>query len=149
MAAEGGETGRFLNLQRVGVGTFGTVFKAKEQHTGERVAIKVIERRMGSSYATKRVLRELTILRLCRHPSIINVMEIISKDDVPQLRLVHGDGALCLCGQPPPACPSPSLPLSLLTLDLSPLTRHPHPLPQLPSLARAPLSGLLHGTAAD
>jgi len=60
---------RFVQLRKIGEGTFGTVYKVTDTwrgERGERVALKVIQGVHDSSFATKRVLRELTILRLCR-----------------------------------------------------------------------------------
>jgi mitogen-activated protein kinase 1/3 len=83
---------RYVNLKQVGVGTFGTVFKATDRgRNSERIAIKVIQGGLDSAYATKRVLRELTILRLCRHPCVVNVMEVLHAEALPKLRLMRGD----------------------------------------------------------
>ena len=60
------EQPRYVNLRQVGEGSFGFIFKATDTTCGERVALKIIRGALDSPFATKRVLRELTILRACR-----------------------------------------------------------------------------------
>lgn len=47
----------------MGQGSFGQVVKAQDLKTGEFVAIKLIERVFEDAYHSKKVLRELQILR--------------------------------------------------------------------------------------
>ena len=47
----------------LGTGTFGTVVKAQNRHTGQMVAIKCIENSLNDVYQVKKVLREIIILR--------------------------------------------------------------------------------------
>ena len=63
---EATEESRYVNLQQVGCGSFGSIFKATDTTRGERVALKIIPGAFDSSFAMKRVLRELVILRTFR-----------------------------------------------------------------------------------
>ena len=49
--------------QILGKGTFGTVVKAVNRKNGQLVAIKLIDDLSSSSYAARKVLREVKILR--------------------------------------------------------------------------------------
>ena len=61
--------GRFELERRAGAGGMGEVFRARDQATGEAVAIKVLlERRSGED---RRFAREASVLSELRHPSIV------------------------------------------------------------------------------
>ena len=62
----------------MGKGTFGKVKMAIHVPTGERVAIKILEKdRIVDVADVERVAREIHILKLIRHPNIIQLYEII------------------------------------------------------------------------
>ena len=62
----------------IGEGTFGKVKLGKHILTGEKVAIKILEKeRITDAADVERVQRETHILKLIRHPNIIQLYEII------------------------------------------------------------------------
>lgn len=67
---------RYEILNPVGTGAYGLVCEALDTATGEKVAIKKIERAFEHTTFTKRTLRELKILRLLQHENIIAVRSI-------------------------------------------------------------------------
>jgi serine/threonine protein kinase len=78
--------GRFELLAKVGVGAFGTVYKARDPALDRIVAIKVP--RLGglaSAEDLDRFLREARSLARLRHPSIVQVHEVGQEDGVPYL----------------------------------------------------------------
>ena len=50
-------------LEELGKGSFGTVVKAKNRETGQKVAIKLMRDISKSSYSLRKLLREIIILR--------------------------------------------------------------------------------------
>ena len=61
----------------IGEGTFGKVKLATHIFTGEKVAIKVLEKeRIIDVTDVERVAREIHILKLVRHPNIIQLYEV-------------------------------------------------------------------------
>ena len=50
-------------LEELGKGSFGTVIKAKDRKTGQKVAIKLMKDIGKSSYSLRKLLREIIILR--------------------------------------------------------------------------------------
>jgi serine/threonine protein kinase len=62
----------FAGAKYYGAGAFGTVFKATDGRTGDTVALKVVD----SSRCPIETLREITILRACRHPSILRLQDL-------------------------------------------------------------------------
>ena len=70
--------GYYLLGKTIGEGTFGKVKLGTHTLTGERVAIKILVKEKIIDVAdVERVSREIHILKLIRHPSIIQLYEII------------------------------------------------------------------------
>ncbi|KAJ5982656.1 Mitogen-activated protein kinase hog1 [Penicillium sp. IBT 35674x] len=69
-------TSRYINLQPVGTGAFGLVCSARDQLTGQPVAVKKIMRPFSSSVLSKRTYRELKLLKHLRHENIISLSDI-------------------------------------------------------------------------
>ena len=64
--------GHYVMGSTIGEGTFGKVKEAIHILTGEKVAIKILEKnRMKEVADVERVSREIHILKLIRHPNII------------------------------------------------------------------------------
>jgi 5'-AMP-activated protein kinase catalytic alpha subunit len=64
--------------ETLGKGTFGKVKLGIHALTGEKVAIKILEKDKIVDVAdVERVSREIHILKLIRHPNIIQLYEII------------------------------------------------------------------------
>ncbi|KAJ2787008.1 MAPK protein hog1 [Coemansia interrupta] len=69
-------TTRYTDLQPVGMGAFGLVCSARDQLTGQSVAVKKIMRPFSSSVLAKRTYRELKLLKHLRHENIISMSDI-------------------------------------------------------------------------
>lgn len=71
----------FKKLNKINEGTYGIVYKAKDEKTLEIVALKKIkmkEDRFEEEYGFPLTsLREINILLSCNHPSIVNVKEVV------------------------------------------------------------------------
>ncbi|XP_047338076.1 mitogen-activated protein kinase 9-like [Impatiens glandulifera] len=70
---EYGEANRYQILEVVGKGSYGVVASAVDTHTGERVAIKKINDVFEHVSDATRILREIKLLRLLRHPDIVEI----------------------------------------------------------------------------
>ncbi|PNT72478.1 hypothetical protein BRADI_2g45006v3 [Brachypodium distachyon] len=68
---EYGEANRYEVGEVVGKGSYGVVAAAVDTHTGERVAIKKINDVFEHVSDATRILREIKLLRLLRHPDIV------------------------------------------------------------------------------
>ncbi|KAJ2770053.1 MAPK protein hog1 [Coemansia nantahalensis] len=69
-------TTRYTGLQPVGMGAFGLVCSARDQLTGQSVAIKKILRPFSSSVLAKRTYREMKLLKHLRHENIISMSDM-------------------------------------------------------------------------
>mmetsp|Transcript_114763 Transcript_114763/g.263448 ORF Transcript_114763/g.263448 Transcript_114763/m.263448 type:complete len:529 (-) Transcript_114763:113-1699(-) len=72
------EIGNYKLSATVGVGTFGKVKLAEHKITGQKVAIKIINKtRMESMNMHEKIRREILILQRLHHPHVIRLYELI------------------------------------------------------------------------
>lgn len=71
----------FQKLEKIGEGTYGIVYKAKERSTGKLVALKKIRPESENEGIPATTIREILLLKNLRHSTIINLMEVIHSDD--------------------------------------------------------------------
>ncbi|KAJ5729037.1 uncharacterized protein N7483_003545 [Penicillium malachiteum] len=69
-------TSRYTDLQPVGMGAFGLVCSARDQLTGQPVAVKKIMKPFSTPVLSKRTYRELKLLKHLRHENIISLSDI-------------------------------------------------------------------------
>ncbi|KAL6848714.1 hypothetical protein ACP4OV_021297 [Aristida adscensionis] len=74
---EYGEASRYKVSEVIGKGSYGVVAAAVDTHTGERVAIKKIVDVFDHVSDATRILREIKLLRLLRHPDIVEIKHIM------------------------------------------------------------------------
>ncbi|KAI3796839.1 hypothetical protein L1987_39525 [Smallanthus sonchifolius] len=74
---EYGEASRYQVQEVVGKGSYGVVGAATDTHTGEKVAIKKINDVFDHVSDATRILREIKLLRLLRHPDIVEIRHIM------------------------------------------------------------------------
>ena len=72
--------GDYILQKSIGEGTFGKVKLGIHTLTGEKVAVKILEKKRIVDVAdVERVSREIHILKLIRHPNIIQLYEVFPK----------------------------------------------------------------------
>ncbi|CAK8563573.1 unnamed protein product [Lathyrus sativus] len=74
---EYGEGSRYMIEEVIGKGSYGVVCSAYDTHTGEKVAIKKITDIFEHVSDATRILREIKLLRLLRHPDIVDIKHIL------------------------------------------------------------------------
>ncbi|KAB2097200.1 hypothetical protein ERO13_A01G151454v2 [Gossypium hirsutum] len=75
---EYGEASQYEITDVVGRGSYGVVASAIDTHTGEKVAIKKMTNIFEHTPDAIRILREIKLLRLLRHPDIVQIKHIMS-----------------------------------------------------------------------
>ncbi len=76
VAEHGGHVGRFELLGRVGIGAFGTVWKAKDPNLDRIVAIKLPRKDQLQPAEAEQFLREARAAGQLHHPGIVSVHEV-------------------------------------------------------------------------
>lgn len=74
---EYGEASRYEVQEIIGKGSYGVVGSAVDTHNGEKVAIKKINDVFEHVSDATRILREIKLLRLLRHPDIVQIKHIM------------------------------------------------------------------------
>ncbi|EDO16016.1 hypothetical protein Kpol_495p14 [Vanderwaltozyma polyspora DSM 70294] len=82
--SDGSRIGNYQIVKTLGEGSFGKVKLAFHVTTGQKVALKIINRKvLSKSDMQGRIEREIAYLRLLRHPHIIRLYDVIkSKDEI-------------------------------------------------------------------
>lgn len=81
---------RYSPIESIGTGAYGVVCAAKDNRTGQRVAIKKIPRVLEVLVIAKRTYRELKILRHLRHDNIISILDVMQPpEDLSQFEDVY------------------------------------------------------------
>ncbi|KAL6548426.1 Mitogen-activated protein kinase 16 [Orobanche gracilis] len=74
---EYGEGSRYRIEEVIGKGSYGVVCSAYDTHLGEKVAIKRINDIFEHVSDATRILREIKLLRILRHPDIVEIKHIL------------------------------------------------------------------------
>ncbi|KAI3735813.1 hypothetical protein L6452_15330 [Arctium lappa] len=74
---EYGEASRYQVQEVIGKGSYGVVGSAVDTHTGEKVAIKKINDVFEHVSDATRILREIKLLRLLKHPDIVEIKHVM------------------------------------------------------------------------
>lgn len=74
---EYGEASQYEIKEIIGIGSYGVVASAIDTHTGEKVAIKKMKDVFEHVSDATRILREIKLLRLLRHPDIVEIKHIM------------------------------------------------------------------------
>ncbi|KAF9142958.1 Cyclin-dependent kinase 10 [Linnemannia schmuckeri] len=78
----------FEKLNKVGEGTYGVVYRAKDKKTNEIVALKRIRMERENDGLPISSLREIKLLKTLRHDNVVLVKEVAVGNDLDQIFLV-------------------------------------------------------------
>ena len=81
------DVGKYEKLMKVGQGTFGEVFKARDRNSKRLVALKKILMENEKEGFPITALREVKILRLLNHENIVNLIEVCRAKTSPNNKL--------------------------------------------------------------
>jgi len=68
---------KYQKLEKIGEGTYGLVYKARNRKNGELVALKNIRLESEDEGTPSTAVREISILKQLQHPNIVKLHEVI------------------------------------------------------------------------
>ena len=86
-------TERFELLEQVGKGGMGTVWKARDRHTGELVALKLLhEQYADDPYFLERFEREVEVTRRVQSPHVVRMVGYGVREGLPYVSMEYVEG---------------------------------------------------------
>ena len=68
---------RYQKMEKIGEGTYGIVYKAKDRVTGEIVALKKIRLEAEDEGIPSTAIREISLLKELQHPNIVRLYDVV------------------------------------------------------------------------
>lgn len=72
---------RYYKLEKIGEGTYGVVYKARDQVTGEIIALKKIRLEAEDEGVPSTAIREISLLKELAHPNIVRLHDVVHQDN--------------------------------------------------------------------
>ncbi|KAJ9593274.1 hypothetical protein L9F63_015149 [Diploptera punctata] len=82
---------KYEKLEKIGEGTYGTVFKAKNRETHEIVALKRVRLDDDDEVMPSSALREICLLKELKHKNIVRLYDVLHSDKKLTLVFEHCD----------------------------------------------------------
>lgn len=70
-------TDRFHKMDKIGEGTYGIVYKAKDKLTGDILALKKIRLEAEDEGIPSTAIREIALLKQLQHPNIVRLYDVV------------------------------------------------------------------------
>lgn len=71
---------RYQKLEKIGEGTYGIVYKAKDRVSGQIIALKRIRLEAEDEGIPSTAIREISLLKELRHPNIVRLFDVVHTD---------------------------------------------------------------------
>jgi len=71
---------RYEKIDKLGEGTYGVVYKAKDTQTGQTVALKKIRLEAEDEGVPSTAIREISVLKELRHANIVQLLDVVHQD---------------------------------------------------------------------
>jgi len=68
---------KYHKLEKIGEGTYGIVYKAKDKKTGELLALKKIRLDAEAEGIPSTAIREISLLKQLQHPNIVRLYDVV------------------------------------------------------------------------
>ncbi|XP_032945523.1 cyclin-dependent kinase 3 isoform X2 [Rhinolophus ferrumequinum] len=70
----------FQKVEKIGEGTYGVVYKAKNKQTGQLVALKKIRLDLETEGVPSTAIREISLLKELKHPNIVRLLDVMHNE---------------------------------------------------------------------
>ncbi|KAH7699773.1 serine/threonine-protein kinase, partial [Aphelenchoides avenae] len=99
---------KYEKLGKIGEGSYGIVYKCRNRESGTIVAIKKFVETEDDPAIKKIALREIRMLRMLKHPNLVNLIEVFKRNRKLHLVFEHCDRTvLDDLEKYPQGCPEP------------------------------------------
>lgn len=71
----------YEKLEKVGEGTYGVVYKARDRHSNRIVALKKIRLETEDEGVPSTAIREISLLKELKHPNVLRLFEIVHNEE--------------------------------------------------------------------
>lgn len=71
---------RYQKIEKLGEGTYGVVYKAKDKVTNEIIALKKIRLENEDEGVPSTAIREISLVKDCQHPNIVKLKDIVHNE---------------------------------------------------------------------
>ena len=93
---------KYQKLEKIGEGTYGLVYKARNRRTNQLVALKKIRLESEDEGTPSTAVREISILKQLQHPNIVQLLDVLHTDSTLTLVFEYMDqdlkNYLDICG---------------------------------------------------
>lgn len=89
----------YQKIEKIGEGTYGVVYKARDRNTGQIVALKKIRLESEEEGVPSTAIREISVLKELQHENIVKYLNCLCPHYINLFRLidvVHNDSKLYL-----------------------------------------------------
>lgn len=69
---------KYIKIDKLGEGTYGVVYRAKQKDTGEIVALKRIRLDSEDEGVPCTAIREISLLKELKHPNIVRFRDLLT-----------------------------------------------------------------------
>ena len=83
---------KYQKIEKIGEGTYGVVYKARNRVSGELVALKKIRLEAEDEGIPSTAIREISILKELQHPNIVRCVQLPPTRVAPTPRLARDRG---------------------------------------------------------
>nr|XP_014337741.1 PREDICTED: cyclin-dependent kinase 3 isoform X2 [Bos mutus] len=70
----------FQKVEKIGEGTYGVVYKARNKETGQLVALKKIRLDLETEGVPSTAIREISLLKELKHPNIVRLLDVVHSE---------------------------------------------------------------------
>ncbi|XP_008580679.1 PREDICTED: cyclin-dependent kinase 3 isoform X4 [Galeopterus variegatus] len=70
----------FQKIEKIGEGTYGVVYKAKNKESGQLVALKKIRLDLEVEGVPSTAIREISLLKELKHPNIVRLLDVVHNE---------------------------------------------------------------------
>jgi len=72
---------RYSKIEKIGEGTYGVVYKAKDRVTGDVIALKKIRLEAEDEGVPSTAIREISLLKELQHPNVVGLRDVVHQDN--------------------------------------------------------------------